>query len=444
MIDAQKFVKTLGGKPVAVFGLGKSGLSVIAALRELSVKVTAWDDNAASHEAALRMGAEIMRLEDVDLSPFACLVLAPGVPLHHPAPHPVVVAARHAGIEVIGDIEILHRCGHGRTTVGITGTNGKSTTTALIAHILNEGGIKAVQCGNIGDPVMGVSLPPRGGVLVLELSSFQIDLCPTFAPDIAVLLNVTPDHLDRHGTIGEYADVKERIFDKDGGVAVIAADDDWTKKIIERLKQKKSNTLYVVSENDENLPEGKALPGVHNRQNIAAAVAVCRALGLADEDIFAAVESFPGLNHRQFLVEVINGVAYINDSKATNADAAAKALGCRRNIYWIVGGRAKEGGLEGLESYMDRIRHAFVIGEAAEDFSLWLNKYGVAHDLCGTLDVAVDRAHALAQGERGKPGGAGVVLLSPACASFDQYKNFEQRGDHFAELVAELAEEVAA
>ncbi|GJL86082.1 MAG: UDP-N-acetylmuramoylalanine--D-glutamate ligase [Micavibrio sp.] len=443
MINAQNFVKTLEGKPVAVFGLGKSGLSVIAALRELSVKVEAWDDNPQSHEAALQLGAGVIPLADMDLSDFACLVLAPGIPLHHPAPHPVVIAAHHAGIEVIGDIEILHRCSHGRATIGITGTNGKSTTTALIAHILNSCGIKAVSGGNIGEPVMSLMLPPTNGALVLELSSFQLDLCPSFTPDIAVLLNITPDHLDRHGTMEEYIAVKEKIFGE-SGVAIVATDDDHTKKIAATLAKKNQHTLYTVSARGEGLPECNALQGAHNRQNMAAALAVCRHLGLTDEQIFEAMKSFPGLNHRQYLTRVINGVGYINDSKATNAEAAARALECSRNIYWIVGGRAKEGGLKGLENYMDRVSHAFVIGESMDDFSGWLKKNGVDHSLSENMDVAAEQAHRMAQNERGQPGGAGTVLLSPACSSFDQYTNFEQRGDHFTALVAAFDEEEAA
>ncbi len=464
MINVSKFVETLEGKPVAVFGLGISNIAAIKALVKADAKVHAWDDHYERCKAAEEAGAKIVNLTEADFSGYGCLVLAPGIPLTHPAPHPVVKRAQEAGVEILCDLEILHRCGHGRTTIGVTGTNGKSTTTALMGHILNECGVKAVIGGNIGKAALGMTLPRKDGVLVLEMSSFQIDLCPTFAPDIAVHLNLTPDHLDRHGGMEEYAASKQRLFGG-AGKAVIGVDDEPSRKIFKTVKEAKERAIYPISVKDavkhsvyvldgelfDRMEEGVAeestplhastLPGVHNHQNAAAAYAVARLLDVEPDAIMEAFKSFPGLPHRQFLVRTINGVAYINDSKATNADATARALACTRNIYWIVGGRPKEGGLNGLEPYMDRIRHAYLIGEAAEDFGSWLDNHGIAHDFCGTMDRAVSEAHRAAQEDRGQPGGTGTVLLSPACASFDQFKSFEERGEVFTKLVEALEED---
>lgn len=454
MIDVKKFVETLDGRPVAVLGLGISNGAAIAALEKAGASVAAWDDDAAR-----RTGASIKDLAQEDLSAYGCLVMAPGVPLSHP----VAVKARAAEIDVICDLEILHRCSHGRRMIGITGTNGKSTTTALIGHILKECGVKAPVGGNIGKAALALALPPKDGVFVLEISSFQADLCPTFAPDITVHLNLTPDHMDRHGTMEAYAASKTRLF-RGPGKAVIGIDDEPSRKILKAVQDAGERECFSISVSGpvksgvyvENgvlfdamdggdsvsvAPLGMAaLPGVHNHQNAAAAYAAARLTGLAPDAIIAGMKSFPGLPHRQYLVRAINGVAYINDSKATNAAATARALACYKTIYWIAGGRAKEGGLSGLEPYAANIRHAFLIGEAMDDFAQWLDNHGVTHHFCATLDVAVAEAHRAAQSERGQPGGAGAVLLSPACASFDQFRNFEERGDVFTTLVEGLEE----
>lgn len=465
MIDLEHFASTLQRKPVAVFGLGLSGIATVKALRRVNVEVLAWDDNAANHDEPRRAGATLVPLSAEELSECACLVLAPGIPLVH-KPHPVVEAARSVNTPIIGDIEILHRCGYTRRTIGVTGTNGKSTTSALIAHIINIIGGNAALGGNIGVPALALELPPPDGVFVLELSSYQLDLCPTFAPDIAVLLNVTPDHIDRHGSMENYIAAKEKIF-RGKGDAVIAVDDDITAEIFKKyadgsrdlvpvsVSSRTPGGVYVEGNvlfddmDDKNVEIGSlagitTLAGRHNHQNTAAAYAAARLAGLAPEEIFEAIKTYPGLPHRQYPVRVINGVIYINDSKATNADSTAKALACHRNIYWILGGRPKEGGLNGLEPYMDRIRRAFLIGEAADDFAAWLEKHGVAYEISGSLDVAVLSAHRAAQKDRGQPGGAGTVLLSPACASFDQFKSFEDRGAQFTYLVESIEEEAAA
>jgi len=464
MIDAGKFVQTLEGKPVAVFGLGISNLAVIKTLVKAGATVAAWDDNPERHAAAADEGAEIRNLTHENFAPYACLILAPGVPLDHPEPHDVVKKARAAGVEIFCDLEVLHRCDHGRRTIGITGTNGKSTTTALIGHILNECGVKAAIGGNIGKAALALSLPRKDGVLVLEISSFQLELCPRFSPDIAVLLNISPDHLDRHGSMEEYAAAKKRLF-RGAGQAVIGIDDALSEKILESVREAGERTCYPIASTrevkqggvyvkDGTLYDGmdqepekafslsiSTLPGVHNHQNAAAAYAAARLIGIDGEAIYEAMKSFPGLPHRQFLVRIINGVAYVNDSKATNGDAAARALACYKNIYWVLGGKPKEGGLAGLEPFTDRIRHAFLIGEAADEFAKWLDNHGVPHTISGTLERATEDAHRTAQGDRGQPGGAGTVLLSPACASFDQFRNFEERGDLFTRLVETLPEQ---
>ncbi|MCD8497681.1 MAG: UDP-N-acetylmuramoyl-L-alanine--D-glutamate ligase [Alphaproteobacteria bacterium] len=403
------------------------------------------------------------------LAKCTCLVLAPGVPLTHPEPHPVVNAAKAAGVEILSDIELLHRLGHERRVIGITGTNGKSTTTALITHVLTECGKRPSVGGNIGEAVFNIKMPPKDSPFVLELSSFQIDLCPGFAPDTGILLNITPDHIDRHGSVENYAAIKERIFAKPGGAAIIGVDDDFGRKIYERLKSIDNKKLIPVSVERE-APGGVyvqggvlfddtagtgaveigslnniiTLHGLHNMQNAACAYAAARLEGLEAADIMAAIKTYPGLPHRQFPVRIIKGVAYINDSKATNAEASAKALMSYRNIYWIVGGKPKDGGLEGLERYAERIRHAFLIGKYTDILAKWLDNHGIPYTLSETMDMAVKESHHMAQGERGQPGGAGVVLLSPACASYDQFNNFEERGDLFVSLVQDLSEEEAS
>lgn len=461
MIDARPFVENLQGKPVAICGLGLSGASTAKALKAAGAEVFGWDDSAEKRAVAKNDGVEILDLTKEELSRFACLVLAPGIPLYFPEPHPAVVRAREAGIEIIGDLEILHRCGHGRRTIGITGTNGKSTTTALVTHILKSAGIDCVMGGNIGTPVLDMDLPGSEGFIVLEISSYQVDLCPTFRPDIAALLNITPDHLDRHGTIEGYAAAKERIFEGEG-VAICGIDDAPSLAIYDRVQAAGTRKAIPVSVKKEtsgiyakdgrlfdsthelySLAEFTTLPGLHNHQNIAVAYAICREAGLDSGQIQRGIKSYPGLAHRQFVTRVINGVAYINDSKATNADAMTKALACYSNIYLIAGGRAKEGGLKGIEPFLDKIRHVFLIGESADDFAKYLTQIGLPHTKSHMLNVAVLEAHVMAQADRGQPGGAAHVLLSPACASWDQFRSFEHRGDVFTELVNALPDEAA-
>lgn len=427
----------LKDRPVAVFGLARSGLSSIRALKKAGGEVIAWDDDEKARNAAAALGAKIEPLTGQNLKNCALLLLAPGVPLHYPKPHPVVTAAKEAGIEVICDIELFGRVYDNIRTIGVTGTNGKSTTTALIHHIIKQSGRPTVMGGNIGVPVFDLEIKDKPFV-VLELSSYQLDLCPGFIPEISVLLNITPDHIDRHGSMEQYAASKKHIcFGR--GVAIINTDDTVCKKIADEVKAADHRLVVPLTLKDERAKEIKSsmtLVGDHNLQNAIAAYHACHAAGLHDGEIFAGMRTFAGLPHRQFPVRSIGNVIYINDSKATNAESAAKALGSFSAIYWIAGGRPKEGGLNGLEGYMERVREAYFIGEAMDDFAAWADKNNVKHRKCGTLDVAVREAHKAA-------GQGGVVLLSPACASWDQFSSYEERGDVFARLVHELKEAAA-
>ncbi len=410
---------------IAIFGLGISNLAVIREMVKQGVEVIAWDDNEAARDKAVALGAKIENLTLEVLQKCRMLILAPGVPFTY-NPHPVVTHARTAGLEIICDIELRYREGWNCKTVGITGTNGKSTTTALIGHILKESGLNTAVGGNIGKAIFDLDVPDENGVLVLELSSYQIDLCPTFKPDIAVLMNITPDHLDRHGTMDEYAVAKARLFEGEGA-AVITGSDEYSRKIAQNTGRK----LLGIP---EGLMEYATLRGAHNIQNMQAAFAVCKELGVPEDTIIKAFKSFPGLPHRQFVTRRIGLVEYINDSKATNAEATTKALASFENIFWIAGGRPKEGGLAGVSPFLSHVKKTYLIGESQQDFANYLKGHDAEFELCGTLDKALTAAHKDAQSSKENA----VVLLSPAAASFDQYKNFEERGDHFTKLVEAL------
>lgn len=462
MIDTKPYVATLEGKPAAVLGLGLSGRAAAKALMAGGAKVLAWDDGEETRAAAERDGIPLHDFTGEDFSTLGALVMSPGIPLYFPTPHLAADKARAAGIEILGDVDIFYRCNPGAKIVGITGTNGKSTTTALVTHILKEAGKNAIMAGNIGVPVL--SIEPGADIVVLEISSYQMDLSPAFRPDIAVLLNITPDHINRHGSFESYVAAKERIF-QGGGVAVCGIDDAPSSAIYDRLVKAAQRKPVPVSVKKEvaggvyaqggvlfSAMDGVAvevgslsglttLPGSHNHQDICAVFAVCRSLDIPAADIYAHLKTYPGLAHRQHLVRLINGIAYVNDSKATNAEAAARAIACYNNVYLIAGGQAKEGGLNGIDHVMDRIRHVFLIGEAMEDFSKWLAALKIPHTKSGSLDIAVLDAHKMAQEGRGQPGGAETVLLSPACASWDQFRNFEHRGDTFEALVKTLPDE---
>ncbi|HVY98926.1 MAG TPA: UDP-N-acetylmuramoyl-L-alanine--D-glutamate ligase [Dongiaceae bacterium] len=445
-------------KVVAVLGLARSGRAAAEALAASGAIVWAWDD---AEDARLATPAQfVVDLNNADWSHVVALLMSPGIPTTFPKPHPIAAAAKEAGVPLISDIELLYRAQPRATFVGITGTNGKSTVTTLIGHILKSAGRKAEVGGNLGQAVL--TLPPLGpdGVYVVELSSYQLDITPTPVCDVAVLLNITPDHLDRHGGMEGYIASKRLIMRPKGksSLGIIGVDDAPSRAMYEALRKGHARRMVPVSaeravEGGVSAANGKLvdaisgkaieildlktierLPGQHNWQNAAAAYAVTRALGLGIDEVVAGLRSYPGLVHRQELVATLGGIRFVNDSKATNADAAAKALACYDDIYWIAGGKPKEGGLAGLESYYPHIRCAYLIGEAADAFARQLGN-AVASKKCGTLDKAVTDAAADARAGKLK---APVVLLSPACASFDQYPNFEVRGDHFRKLVQEL------
>ena len=456
-------VVSLKDRAVALFGLGGSGLATARALLAGGAMVTAWDDSPASVEKAAAEGIPTADLSAADWSGFAALVLAPGVPLTHPEPHWTVKRAQDAGVEIIGDIELF--CRERRRAVrrpafaAITGTNGKSTTTALLAHLLKVGGRDVQIGGNFGPAILGLEPPKAGRVYVIECSSYQIDLAPSLDPAVGLLLNLSPDHIDRHGTMENYAAVKERLIAgvEAGGTAVVGVDDEWSRAIAERAAAAGKNVVRLsvrgalddgvfldgtdlaVAEKGVRVFTLKlagigSLRGAHNAQNAAAAFAAARALGLAPEVIAAGMASFPGLAHRMEQVRTLGDVLFVNDSKATNADAAERALTSFDDIFWIAGGKPKEGGIEPLRPLFQRVRKAYLIGVAAAEFAATLGE-DVPFEMCGTLDVAVARAAADAAASGiAHP----VVLLSPACASFDQYRNFEVRGDAFRALVNAL------
>jgi UDP-N-acetylmuramoylalanine--D-glutamate ligase len=451
------------GRTFAVFGLGTSGLATCRALKAGGAEVVACDDEPRKAAEAAAAGFALADLRRVDWSGIAALVLSPGVPLTHPAPHWSVGLARNAAVEVIGDIELY--CRQRRAVapdapfIAITGTNGKSTTTALIAHVLDAAGFGAERGGNIGTAILSLEPPRRGHAHVIECSSYQIDLAPSLDPSVGILLNVSPDHLDRHGSLREYAAIKERLVMgvQPGGTPIVGVDDNWGQAAADRIERTGRRVvrvsvrrplpdgLYVEAERVMRAAGGTAravahiggigsLRGLHNAQNAACAVGAALAVGLSQEAIQRGLISFPGLAHRMEQVGRKGNVLFVNDSKATNADAAARALASFTDIFWIGGGRAKSGGITSLAGFFPRIRKAYLIGEAAGEFAATLEGK-VPYAAVGTLDRAVAlAAEDAAAGRIAEP----VVLLSPACASFDQYPNFEVRGTAFRDLVLGL------
>ncbi|HAQ34654.1 MAG: UDP-N-acetylmuramoyl-L-alanine--D-glutamate ligase [Maricaulis sp.] len=456
-------VRDFEGRNVAVFGLGRTGIAAAKALAAGGAHVLAWDENEDTRAAAEKAGIALEDLGRRDWGDIAALALSPGVPLTHPSPHRMVEFARTVGAEVIGDMELFARTintlpeAERPSVVGITGTNGKSTTTALVGHILKKAGRDVHVGGNIGDAVLGLPAPRPGAVYVLELSSYQLDLTHSLTCDVAILLNLSPDHLDRHGDMDGYLKAKKRIFANQAAshTAIIGVDDDYTRGVCTALMSAGPMKVVPVSsgralsrgvyalggkvhdatqghaELGADLSASPALPGRHNGQNAAAAFAAARALGVNARTIAQAMKSFPGLPHRAERVGQKDGIVIVNDSKATNADSTAQALGCYQTIYWIAGGQAKAGGIEPLRPYFPRIAKAYLIGEAQDAFARTLGK-DVAYDKAGTLENALDLAlRDAAEGGRDNP----VILLSPACASFDQFKSYEHRGDVFRALV---------
>ncbi|MER8571726.1 UDP-N-acetylmuramoyl-L-alanine--D-glutamate ligase [Mesorhizobium sp. M1338] len=449
MIPAASF----SGKRVSLFGLGGSGIATARALIAGGADVLAWDDNPESVAKAAAAGIATADLRGADWAKFSAFVLSPGVPLTHPKPHWTVELARGSGVEIIGDIELFCRERMlGAPTapfIAITGTNGKSTTTALTAHILKAAGRDTQMGGNIGRAVMTLDPPRPDRHYVVECSSYQIDLAPSIDPTAGILLNLTPDHLDRHGTMQHYAAIKERLV-AGSETAIVGIDDSWCAQIAERLERAGRHVIRISKRlplTDGYFADGGdlmeavhgrysrvaflegigSLRGQHNAQNALAAVAACLKVGLELGEIQSGLESFPGLAHRMEQVGRKDHVLFINDSKATNADAAAPALSSFARIYWIAGGLPKEGGIEPLRGFFPRIAKAYLIGEAAPAFSATLGE-AVPYEISGTLAAAVEHAaHDAAQDDSSEA----VVLLSPACASFDQFKNFEVRGEAF-------------
>lgn len=451
---------SLAGKRVSLFGLGGSGIATARALIEGGAEVLAWDDNPDSVAKASEQGIATGDLRGADWAGFSSFVLSPGVPLTHPKPHWSVELARAAGVEVIGDVELFARERNRQQAdapfIAITGTNGKSTTTALTAHILKSAGRDTQMGGNIGRAVMTLDPPAPGRHYVVECSSYQIDLAPSINPTAGILLNLTPDHLDRHGTVQHYASIKERLV-AGSDTAIIGVDDSFCVQIADRLERAGKEVIRISKRlpltdgyfaDGTNLMEAVhgrysrigflegigSLRGQHNAQNALAAVTACLRVGLDLGEIQSGLESFPGLAHRMEQVARKDHVLFVNDSKATNADAAAPALSAFSRIYWIAGGLPKEGGIEPLRGFFPRIAKAYLIGEAAPAFSATLGE-AVPYEIAGTLAAAVERAAAEAARDES---GEAVVLLSPACASFDQFKNFEVRGEAFRQAVAAI------
>ncbi|MGH6971980.1 MAG: UDP-N-acetylmuramoyl-L-alanine--D-glutamate ligase, partial [Caulobacteraceae bacterium] len=430
-------------------------------------EVVVWDENAAAREAARAEGLALEDLAEADWSDLAALVVSPGVPLTHPKPHWTVERAKAAGVETIGDIELFARTvaaspAHKRPKiVAITGTNGKSTTTALVGHVCRQAGRDVRIGGNIGVGVLGLEDMHGGAVYVLELSSYQLDLTSSLKADVAVILNISPDHLERHGGMEGYVAAKKRILlnQGKGDTAVVGVDDPWCQQIVTEITAANRRTIVPISARRSmgrgvyalqgmlydatgervaeiaDLTRAVSLPGRHNWQNAAAAYAAARALGLSEGAAAEGLMSFPGLAHRMEPVGAIGRVRFVNDSKATNADAARQALSSYPKVYWIAGGQPKVGGVESLADLFGAVERAYLIGEAEDAFARTLEGHA-PYRKCGTMEEAVRAAFADARAS----GEDAIVLLSPACASFDQYADFEARGEAFRAAVHDLAQ----
>ncbi len=434
------------GRRFAVVGLGRNGLPVARALLAMGAEIAVWDDRPEARAAVE------LPLQDpaLGLDGFEALVLSPGIPHCLPAPHPAALAARQAGIPILSDAELLFQAvrtaGSRARFVGITGTNGKSTTTALLAHILSRVGIESIAGGNLGTPALALPMLADAGIYVLEMSSYMLERLDTLRFNAAALLNLSPDHLDRHGDMAGYIAAKRAIFDHQhaGDLAVVGIDDEDSAALARRLRGPRIVTVSgqhpadvwcdngILRDGDGpilTMAQAAALPGSHNAQNAAAAAALALALGVPRNAVGMGIAGFGGLPHRQQRVAVMDGVTWVNDSKATNADAAARALACYDRLVWIAGGIAKAGGIESLRPLLPHVAHAVLIGRDAPLLARTLADAGVPYTMAGTLDAAVPAARAAAART-----GSAVVLLSPACASFDQFASFEARGDRFREL----------
>ncbi|WP_029086928.1 Mur ligase family protein [Brevundimonas aveniformis] len=495
MIPARGFEE----QTVAVFGLGRSGLTAARALKAGGAFPALWDDSVSGRMQAEAEGFDLVDLSTADWRGIDALVLSPGVPLTHPRPHWTVEKAQASKTPIVGDLELFARAidalpeARRPKVVAVTGTNGKSTTTALIGWVLKQAGLTVHVGGNIGIGVLALPEPTPDAVYVIEVSSYQLDLTTSFEPDVAILTNMSPDHLDRHGGMRGYVAAKRRLFcpvlgdNRSGRLeAIIGMDDVWSADIAVDVYRAGIPTRYVHfapftgkgeppwasdlrvwepeefwsqqyyapwSEVDEkgleaglgyfrsaeglriDLTAARSLPGRHNAQNAAFAYAAATALGVGHDQAVAGLMTFPGLAHRMETVAQTERVRFVNDSKATNADAARQALSSYERVFWIAGGRAKDGGIDSLGDLFGRIESAFLIGEAGEDFARVLTS--VPHVVCGDMDKAVEMA-ARAAAATGRDE---IVLLSPACASFDQYPDFEARGEAFRAAVRRVIDE---
>jgi len=442
------------GARIAVVGLGRAGLPAALRLAAWGAEIEAWDDKPEARAAAAAAG---LTLKDPSAGAFRAdaLLLSPGIPHHLPTPHPAAQAAKAAGRPVLCDVEFLYRAvlaSHsGARFIGVTGTNGKSTTTALIHHILRGAGMACEVGGNLGPAALDLNILGSEGVYTLEMSSYMLERIATLRFNVAVMLNLSPDHLDRHGNMEGYAAAKARIFARQGtnDVAVLGQDDAMTAQMGAGLAARMVPISGASAQPGGVWAEGRmlrddsgpildlraaaALPGVHSAQNAAAAAAACMALGVARSAIADGIASYPGLPHRQEIVAETRGVVFINDSKATNADSAARALASYDRVVWIAGGIAKEGGIAPLAPFFPRIAKALLIGRDAPAMAATLREAGVAHEIIGSLEAAVPAA-----AQAAFAGAAPVVLLSPAAASFDQFSGFDARGDRFRELAQAL------
>ena len=452
-------------KRIAVMGLGVAGLPTVRALMASGAHVLAWDDGAESRNKAAAEGVPIVDLLSADWDGIDTLVLSPGIPHTFPKPHPIAERARKADAAIVCDVDLLGRAEPDAVYVGITGTNGKSTTTALIAHILKSAGKKLEVGGNLGPPVLDFAPLGKDGIYVLEMSSYQLERTFSIGFDVAVLLNVSPNHIDRHGDLAGYVAAKARIFAPTQGVgaarkqqtAVVGVDDEECRRIADSLEKRmrvvritreapgpgmvgaEGTALVDRSEGAArvvlDLKQAQDLPGRHNAQNAAAAYAATRALGVSPEAIAAAMKTYRSLPHRLERVATIDGVTYVNDSKATSPEATVWALTSYDRVIWIAGGLSKDVGYDALIPYLPRIAHAFLVGKAAGEIAAFLAKHKIPHTTSDTIERAVPAAHARAKADKIK-----VVLLSPACASFDQYRSFEKRGDDFRAQVELLGD----
>jgi len=468
-------VRGFSGKRVAIFGLARTGLTAARALIAGGAEVALWDEKPEARDAAKKLGLPVVDLEAAEWLEFDALMLSPGVPLTHPKPHWTVERARAANVEILGDVELFARtvnaCAEGRRpkVIAITGTNGKSTTTALLGHIIRSAGKDAQVGGNIGLGVLGLEEMHGGAVYVLELSSYQLDLTSSLKPDAAVLLNISPDHLDRHGGMDGYIAAKRRVFlnQVKGDTAIIGVDDDWGAQICTEITAANRRTIRPISARRAigrgvyalsgmlydatgersvevaDLARAKSLPGRHNWQNAAAAYAAAVAVGVSPADAARGLMTFPGLAHRMENLGAVGRVRFVNDSKATNADAARQAMSAIPRFYWIAGGVPKAGGIDDLADLFPKIEKAYLIGQAADDFAKTLEGQAPAV-IAGDLAAATQMAYRDAVAASAATGEDAVVLLSPACASFDQFPDFEVRGDAFRAAVAGLGANASA